>query len=392
MKRHIPLAAAAVLVFCSTSARAADWTITDLGPHTGYSEHLPMAINDNGWVVFGNKVMSPGAGGVYQTQTVANILQFYGINNANVAVGMHTSNNAGMVWTSGANASALPTPVGSGGSQAFAINNSGQIAGSISGGPLWGGVRWDPNGAGGYNSSQLGFLMNGSTSSFATGTGVNINNGGTALIPQIWPYYNAARSGTAGTTVISGTDSRDPLRAQPDLRPANFCWNGQCVFLGKAINDANTIVGGANPSTSYTAEYKPFVWTTGGVSMLPVTTPGGGINGFANGINESEVVVGGVWYASYDHRATMWTKSGSGWTQTYLNELLPSGSSWSTLSEAIDVNEKGQIIGLGSYAGATHVFLLTPAIPEPESWAMLLAGLGLLGFVARRRCREGTAG
>ncbi len=49
------------------------------------------------WVVFGNKVMSPGAGGVYQTQTVANILQFHGINNANVAVGMDLSNNAGLV-------------------------------------------------------------------------------------------------------------------------------------------------------------------------------------------------------------------------------------------------------------------------------------------------------
>jgi hypothetical protein len=125
----------------------------------------------------------------------------------------------------------------------------------------------------------------------------------------------------------------------------------------------------------------------GSVSLLPVTTPGGGINGFANGINDSGVVVGGVWYAGYDHRATMWTNSGSGWTQTYLNELLPSGSSWSTLTEALDVNEKGQIIGLGTYLGAASVFLLTPAIPEPGTWAMLLTGLALLGFAARRgRC------
>jgi len=27
----------------------------------------------------------------------------------------------------------------------------------------------------------------------------------------------------------------------------------------------------------------------------------------------------------------------------------------------------------------------TAPIPEPESWAMLLSGLGLLGFIARRR-------
>jgi len=388
----VALVAEAALALCVTSAHAAGWTITDLGPHTGFSEGLPMSINDNGWVVFGNKVMSPGAGGVYQAQTVANILQFQGINNANVAVGMDMSNNAGMVWSGGAAASALPMPAGSGGSQAFAINDAGQIAGNIGGGPLWGGVRWDPNGAGGHVPSQLGFLMSGSSTSYATGPGVDINNGGTALINQIWPHYNAARSGPTGTTVVSGTDSRDPLGAQPDLRPANFCWDTQCVFIGKAINDAGTVVGGGNPSTSQTAEYTPFVWTTGGVTMLPVSTPGGGVNGFANGINDGGVVVGGVWYAAYDHRATMWTDSGSGWTQTYLNELLPSGSSWGTLSEAVDVNEHGQIIGLGSYLGATHVFLLTPAVPEPGTWAMLLTGLGSLGFVARRRLREGAAG
>lgn len=29
--------------------------------------------------------------------------------------------------------------------------------------------------------------------------------------------------------------------------------------------------------------------------------------------------------------------------------------------------------------------VLAPAIPEPETYAMLLAGLGVLGFAARRR-------
>jgi hypothetical protein len=33
----------------------------------------------------------------------------------------------------------------------------------------------------------------------------------------------------------------------------------------------------------------------------------------------------------------------------------------------------------------------TAAIPEPESYAMLLAGLGMLGFMARRRKQEDTA-
>jgi hypothetical protein len=38
-----------------------------------------------------------------------------------------------------------------------------------------------------------------------------------------------------------------------------------------------------------------------------------------------------------------------------------------------------------------NVAVNAPAIPEPETYAMMLAGLGLLGFVARRR-RQGLGG
>jgi hypothetical protein len=38
-----------------------------------------------------------------------------------------------------------------------------------------------------------------------------------------------------------------------------------------------------------------------------------------------------------------------------------------------------------SYGGSLDAVSLTAAIPEPETYAMLLAGLGLLGFAARRR-------
>ena len=46
----------------------------------------------------------------------------------------------------------------------------------------------------------------------------------------------------------------------------------------------------------------------------------------------------------------------------------------------------------GASDGAESFFIVgTPAIPEPETYAMMLAGLGLLGFVARRR-RHGLGG
>jgi len=49
-------------------------------------------------------------------------------------------------------------------------------------------------------------------------------------------------------------------------------------------------------------------------------------------------------------------------------------------------------IWTGASDGAESFFIVgTPAIPEPETYAMMLAGLGLLGFVARRR-RQGLGG
>ena len=54
-----------------------------------------------------------------------------------------------------------------------------------------------------------------------------------------------------------------------------------------------------------------------------------------------------------------------------------------------------KVLFSGGDVGNGHGDLLsqniTPAIPEPETYAMMLAGLGLLGFVARRR-RQGLGG
>ncbi len=63
---------------------------------------------------------------------------------------------------------------------------------------------------------------------------------------------------------------------------------------------------------------------------------------------------------------------------------------WTELS-AVGINNHGQIIGWGHLEGApgggSRAFLLSPivAVPEPGTYAMLLAGLGLLGVVLRRR-------
>ena len=68
-------------------------------------------------------------------------------------------------------------------------------------------------------------------------------------------------------------------------------------------------------------------------------------------------------------------------TVTNLNSLasLATGTS---LTEAMDINDSGQIIANGSVNGVNHAFLLTPT-PIPP--AFFLMGSGLIGLVGFRR-------
>ncbi|WP_160817133.1 FxDxF family PEP-CTERM protein [Nitrosomonas oligotropha] len=67
-----------------------------------------------------------------------------------------------------------------------------------------------------------------------------------------------------------------------------------------------------------------------------------------------------------------------------------------SLFDAAAINNNGQIAGTGVNAGGApyggwHAFMVssdsssTSPVPEPSTYAMLLAGLGLLGFMSRRR-------
>ena len=103
----------------------------------------------------------------------------------------------------------------------------------------------------------------------------------------------------------------------------------------------------------------------------------GGEFSWASGINDAGQVVGQSFLADtcFDceprplSHAFITGPSGAGMID--LNSLvdLPAGV---ILTEATAINNAGQVIAIG-------------IVPEPESYALLLAGLAVIGFIARRK-------
>jgi probable HAF family extracellular repeat protein len=137
------------------------------------------------------------------------------------------------------------------------------------------------------------------------------------------------------------------------------------------INSAGQVAG----SSSISGHTHAFVYSGGYMNDLGTL---GGLNSFADDINDAGQVVG---YSN--------TKSGvihrflySNGVMTDLDELIPSG--W-TFDGGMAINNAGQIVATGwngSNGSALHALLLSP-VPEPQTWAMLLAGLILLGYRLR---------
>ena len=371
-----------LLALCSAEANAAAWSITDLGSADGVGA---MALNDNGWAVFGNKVVSPNGAGGYTTTQLFNAqgstgnFALYDINNSNRVVGIDRNTPSmvqGFVWSGGTrtNLPTLPDYYGYQRAEAKGINDSGQVVGNAGDNA----AIWSPNGSGYSIPTPLGWYWNGT--SFGSGDGVSINNNGFGLMTRVYGaggpgYTNGSGPAPAAITILAPGQVDQPL--------------------GVAINDRFAVAGydGWYNCGGYSCDH-PFIWTSGNnVALLPLSPVAGKpYNGRANALNEDNDVVGMGWYNAYDARAVLWSATPSGWQEIDLNTLLPAGSNFYKLATAMDINEKGQILGMGAVDGdwQPHAFLLTPAVPEPETWVMLLAGLGLVGF-ATLQTRRGRS-
>ncbi|MEL4180998.1 PEP-CTERM sorting domain-containing protein [Roseateles sp. PN1] len=373
MKHYSTMAMTAGLALAlmgSKADAAVTWTITDLGSAQNVQT---MALNDQGWVVLGNRILSPTAGGytvteLFNAQGNANNFALYGINNSNAVIGV--DRNAGsaqaFVWQAGSrtNLPQLANWAGYSYSEVRQINAKGQVIGNTGDGA----AIWSPDGSGGYAITELNKWSTGSA----------INDAGMGLMSNV---NSPTASFQAGYSNGVGATTFIPERA--GFRPA-----------GAAINNSNTVAGAAFYEAAGYSWNQTYVWQGSTVTPLPVSATAANWQmnvGGVGGINEANVIVGYGSYGPYDERAMMWTQGALGWNEIDLNTVSHTGASFGKLTQARDINESGQILGAGDYFDSAsgqwsqHIFLLTP-VPEPASAALLLVGmLSLIGLIRQRQ-------
>ncbi|MDO8333860.1 MAG: PEP-CTERM sorting domain-containing protein [Nitrosomonas sp.] len=165
---------------------------------------------------------------------------------------------------------------------------------------------------------------------------------------------------------------------------------------GMDINNKGQVVGSSNAKGW--VSYNAFVTDENGENMINLGTLGGHTS-VARSINDNGEVIG--WSFMGDgslQGAHSFLYSHGGITDlSALDVVINSG--WTDI-DAMDINNHGQIVGSGTLNGVHRGFLLSytsdtkfdpkpifipSPVPEPSTYAMLLAGLGIIGFMRSKR-------
>ena len=345
-----------VLVVSACAQGAATYTVTDISPG-GY-----FRINDNGQVVgdmMGGSTASLWEGGIVTdlgglpgyAWCAAEGLSLSGQYMAGYVLNVDYGDGVGLLWDNGVKSQLNPLP-GDAGCIVLNVNDSGRVAGCSS----TTGTSDDQHPA--YWQDGIAYAL--PTLGGEYGSALDINNSG----------------------VMVG----DSMRA--DGRDVPCMWiDGWAIDLGilsgynsgwsRAINESgNAAINFSSPQPGM-PRYTAALWDEGVIT--PIHAIGTRPSTYSYDVNELDQVVGMLCVnSSTDLHAMLWDDG-----VTYdLNALIPADSGWE-LQVARSINDRGWIVGQGTYNGETRRFLLTPVVPAPGAIFLGMIGVAAAGLMKR---------
>ena len=203
-------------------------------------------------------------------------------------------------------------------------------------------------------------------------TSVNFNGiaGTGAVTPAIGGFY----SGTAGVTFSA---SNINLAATMSPQGFTFSGEGEGVWTPSKLLVASSATLSATPAQSVTFTFQNGVYG-GGVFLVDLC---GACQGWTISARDSNNTVLGS-FGSLAGAGFQQTNANPGVTHKYFMGISSTEANIASLTiarPAMSMFVSGDIVGLDDFRFAVA------AVPEPAEWAMLIAGLLVVGFIARRR-------